>query len=555
MSQIKSKGFLLFPGILLGILFIGCATPGLMKRWERQEHRAVESENFVVYLDDHIPRAVGREVLDSLEFAREEVGNSLGFFSDEKIVCNLYQNEKNLRNVSVGLPLGFFIPRRAPLAYVLGGEVHGRLYCTPSGNVSRLWVSTFPHEYCHIMFKELTGRQYFQYSWLQEGLGEYFRRLYLQEKVTVEELTPKGPQVLTASHSRSEEEGAYLRDSKMGVWSFTDWEVRNAMRYDKLVPLKKLAPITFFGYWQKFNTPEANQIYAISSSAVEFLIQKYGWEKMRELLDGIKETRSLDRNLENVYGFDQEGLDARWRDSLEERWPEPWEPEIEMLYLVRGNWEIDGHEAGIRTGLADRDTQTVQRHQRYLLKRSITGMDPAYILPVTHSGRVPGGVPQGMDGVPSDPLAEPVFLLTEDGSQDNPPALEHYDAAMAEYSVGNFDKGVNHLLTVIEDEPEQIGHVRSHLARGLWVIGQKEKAMQLYEEELDKNDDPPFLNEVAWCHEQLGNSDRALELYADIEKRTKIDNLREHAMNRTDQIQYLNYEYTQRPQTSLTYAY
>ena len=228
----------LAPLVLFAML--GCATPGLMKQWERQEQRAVESENFVVYLDDQIPRAVGREVLDSLEFAREKVGKSVGFYSDEKIVCNLYQNEKNLRNVSVGLPLGFFIPRRAPLAYVLGGEVHGRLYCTPCGNVSRLWVSTFPHEYCHIMFKELTGRQYFQYSWLQEGLGEYFRRLYLQEKVEIEDLRPDRPEILTASYTDVEQQDPlYLHDSKTGVWSFTDWEVRNAVRYDKLVPLEK----------------------------------------------------------------------------------------------------------------------------------------------------------------------------------------------------------------------------------------------------------------------------------------------------------------------------
>lgn len=537
------------------LALLGCATPGLMKQWERQEHRAVESENFVVFLDDHIPRAVGREVLDSLEFARERVGESLGFYSDEKIVCNLYQSEKNLRNVSVGLPLGFFIPRRAPLAYVLGGEVHGRLYCTPSGNVSRLWVSTFPHEYCHIMFKEMTGRHYFQYSWLQEGLGEYFRRLYLQEKVTVEEFAPKKPSVQLASHERPTAEGAYLQEFENGVWSFTDWEVRNAMRYDKLVPLKKLAPMTFFGYWQKFNTPEANQIYAMSSSAVEFLIHRYGWDKMRELLDGIAETRSLDRNLENVYGFDQDGLFTRWKDSLEERWPEPWEPEIEMLYLVRGNWEIDGHEAGIRTGLAERDTKAVQRHQRYLLTRSITGMDPAYVLPVTHSGRVPGGIPQGKNGAPVDPLAEPVFLLTEDGSQDNPPALEHYDAAMAEYSVGNFHAGVSHLLKVVEEEPEQIAHVRSHLARGLWVIGQREKALELYEEELAENDDPPFVNEVAWCYEEAGQWGRALELYEDIERRAKIAGLKQHAINRIDRIHYLENRQKQGSRSSLVYAY
>lgn len=543
--------------LFLGIIFFGCATPGLMKQWEREEQRSVESENFVIYLDDHIPRTVGREVLDSLEFARERVGLALGYYSDEKTVCNLYQNEKSLRTVTVGMPLGFVIPRRAPLAYVLGGEVHGRLYCTPSGNVSRLWVSTFPHEYCHIMFKEMTGRHYFQYSWLQEGLGEYFRRLYLQEKVTVDEFEPKEPRVLTAAHKdHPHAESIVLDDSRNGVWSFTDWEVRDALRRDKLVPFNKLAPMTFFGYWQKFNTPEANQIYAISSSAVEFLVEKYGWDKMKQVLEKLRNDRSLDRVLEEVYGFDQDGLFRRWKDALDQRWPEPWEPEIKMLYLVRGAWEIDGHEAGIRTALARRDADAVERHQRYLLTRSASGMDPAYVLPVTHSGRTLGEIP-GMKGaaLPSDVLAEPVFLHNPDGTEEPPPALEHFDTAMAEYSVGNFEIGVRHLLTVVEEEPEQAAHIRSHLARGLWIIGQRRKALELYEEELALKDDPAFVNEVAWCYEQQGDWSRAIELYEDVENRAKFPSLKQHAINRIDRILHLQNDQKANARNSVTFAY
>jgi hypothetical protein len=39
---------------LLG-LGLGCATPGLMKQWERHEQRAAESDHFVVIVDKGIP--------------------------------------------------------------------------------------------------------------------------------------------------------------------------------------------------------------------------------------------------------------------------------------------------------------------------------------------------------------------------------------------------------------------------------------------------------------------------------------------------------------------
>lgn len=513
----------------------GCATPGLMKRWERQDHLPIESENFKVYLDDEIPRNVGKEVLDSLEFGRDRVGKALGYYSEEQVVCNLYRNEQNLRRICVGLPLGFFVPRRTPLAYVLGGEVHGRLFTTPSGNVARLWVSTFPHEYCHVMFKDVTGRQYYQYSWLQEGLGEYFRRLYLQEKVVPPNVGDLSESVLMANSAvpnKITDPDLYLQSSTNGVWSYTDWEVRDALRFDDLPSSKDLCPKTFIGYWKKFNTAKANQIYAISSSLVEYLVSEHGWKKMQGLLQGLGEDSSLDRVMLSVYGFDQEGLDERWRAHLAQKWPSPWQPNIAMLYLVRGNWEIDGLESGIRTALAERDMDAARRHRMYLESRRIFMPEPQLILPVSHSGRA-GDDPRFDDPISGDPLFSDDFVETFPLYRDaKAPAIEHYEAAMAAYSMGQFSEGVVHLSAAIELEPEQIRYLRVHLARGLWLTGRHEQAVAHYADEVLETNDVPFLNEVAWCYEQAGKSREAVNLYQTIAESTDIKGLRAHAEER-----------------------
>ena len=56
--------------------------------------------------------------------------------------------------------------------------------------------------------------------------------------------------------------------------------------------------------------------YAESFSLVTFLLETYGDEPILELLDRFKQGESEDTALEEVYGFDRDGLEMRWRDWL-----------------------------------------------------------------------------------------------------------------------------------------------------------------------------------------------------------------------------------------------
>ena len=63
----------------------------------------------------------------------------------------------------------------------------------------------------------------------------------------------------------------------------------------------------------------AVQSYAQSEALVEFLLTKYGRDKLLALLDTFKQGATFDGALKSVYGFDLDGLDKLWRDSLETR--------------------------------------------------------------------------------------------------------------------------------------------------------------------------------------------------------------------------------------------
>ena len=62
---------------------------------------------------------------------------------------------------------------------------------------------------------------------------------------------------------------------------------------------------------------EAGLYYAQSYSLVNFLIHDYGKDRMLQLLSAFKEGSAHDDALLEVYGFDTDGLDDLWRQSLE----------------------------------------------------------------------------------------------------------------------------------------------------------------------------------------------------------------------------------------------
>jgi hypothetical protein len=56
--------------------------------------------------------------------------------------------------------------------------------------------------------------------------------------------------------------------------------------------------------------------YAQSYSLVEYLLDNYGQDKMLDLLALLKQGSTYDEALTEIYGFDMDGLDARWRATL-----------------------------------------------------------------------------------------------------------------------------------------------------------------------------------------------------------------------------------------------
>ncbi len=61
---------------------------------------------------------------------------------------------------------------------------------------------------------------------------------------------------------------------------------------------------------------KANLSYGQSQSIVSFLIATYGQEKLTELLVALRDAKPIDDALLEVYGFDTDGLEDAWRQSV-----------------------------------------------------------------------------------------------------------------------------------------------------------------------------------------------------------------------------------------------
>lgn len=127
------------------------------------------------------------------------------------------------------------------------------------------------HEVTHVLVDDAAGRAYtILPAWLNEGLAEF------------------GNVAPSESYDNALLYGIYTRR------------------------VKPLAHLTRF-----LGEPDDVVIaYGQSRSVISYLINTYGEERMAQFMANLDHTFSIDESLIQVYGFDQDGLDAEWRSRM-----------------------------------------------------------------------------------------------------------------------------------------------------------------------------------------------------------------------------------------------
>ncbi|MBU0518527.1 hypothetical protein KKA00_04210 [bacterium] len=84
----------------------------------------------------------------------------------------------------------------------------------------------------------------------------------------------------------------------------------------------KLIPLSDIDFVDRMTHKDAELAYLQSFNAVEFLVQDYGWEAMRDLLSALGQNSTPDEAFSQVYLFDQAGFESIWLQHLQKshRW-------------------------------------------------------------------------------------------------------------------------------------------------------------------------------------------------------------------------------------------
>ena len=132
-------------------------------------------------------------------------------------------------------------------------------------------TGTVSHEFTHLLVSEAAGgSSALVPSWLNEGLAEY------------------------GNIDKTDEYDAALR---YGIYT------------------RRIRPLW---YQQTFSgEPEDILIaYGQGKSVVEYMVQRWGEDKIKALFEALRQSRDIDTALLQVYGVDQHGIDSGWRRSL-----------------------------------------------------------------------------------------------------------------------------------------------------------------------------------------------------------------------------------------------
>jgi hypothetical protein len=204
----------------------------------------------------------GNELHDTAVQALNRLTKEVGIGTDKPVDILIYASQSDLRDSILFEPAwvgGLAVP-----------ETNSVIIAASPDNLD-YGKSTAAHELTHVLVGHLTFSCLgFVPTWLNEGLAVYGEG---------------GPQ--------ADEQG------------FLDQAVSD----NTLMSLRSLSG----------NFPESDLTYLAygeSGSVVDFLIRKYGRDKMNALLLALKNGATADDALQAVYGFDTDGLEDAWRASI-----------------------------------------------------------------------------------------------------------------------------------------------------------------------------------------------------------------------------------------------
>ncbi len=209
-------------------------------------------------------RAFGQRLLDSAVASLARLEENVGVELEKPVKIVVYQSEADMQEALTSQG-AIYEEQIITMGVVVAPDIVLLLGTHQDVDV------TIAHELTHVVVHLATDNPYTEIpAWLDEGLA-----MYNEGK-------------LRSGNAQALEKG---------------------IRENRLLSVRSLTAPTG-------NPAEVNLFYGEVYSVVDFLLKTYGKEKMSGLLEVFGEGSLADDALMKVYGFDQDELDAQWRESI-----------------------------------------------------------------------------------------------------------------------------------------------------------------------------------------------------------------------------------------------
>ena len=223
----------------------------------------VSQAYFDVRFTDQLKRSTGYDIRDALLKARREVGSDFSLWPTGKLIVLVYGAEQ-------------FRQLRKDTPEWVAGQFDGKIRVPLPGNGfdEIAVVRTLYHEYTHALIHEIAGNRC--PTWLNEGLAEY-----------------EGWRSQTAPWAR----------------------LRHAVTAGLLIPWDRLSA----GFSPGVSAEEVGLAYEQSHSIARYLVERYGFWRMRRILKAVADGADLDETLASELHMKLPRLQAAWRTWLDEQ--------------------------------------------------------------------------------------------------------------------------------------------------------------------------------------------------------------------------------------------
>lgn len=236
------------------------------------------SEHFIIRYVPGRDEILVPYAIETLETARERIGTLLGWQPEGRVALELYPSAKTLAHVSSLTEAD--IENSGTIALCRWNRL---MATTPRAVVfGYSWRDTLSHELTHLIIGGASKNTV--PIWLHEGIAKFA-------------------------------ETAWRAEPGLGISVEQQEKLRDAAKKGELIPFEKMHPSM-----AKLPTQEQTSLaFSEVFTFIEFLVERKGWEGMRQVLRQMAAGKSDAEAIAAVHGMSLDALEKKWKKTLPTR--------------------------------------------------------------------------------------------------------------------------------------------------------------------------------------------------------------------------------------------